>query len=119
LHMTRHPDRAALVGKARDWIDKRGGLGVFLSRWLVSPLGPYVNFIGGTTGLGWRKFTVWGIGGELVWVGLYIGLGIVFSDNLSAAAEIVSDTSGLLVAGLVTVFLGWRVMKILRKSSHH
>ena len=26
----------------------------FLSRWLFSPLGPYVNFLGGATGLPWR-----------------------------------------------------------------
>ena len=110
-----HPDRAALLGKAHHWIDKRGGPGVFFSRWLVSPLGPYVNFIGGATGLGWARFTIWGAGGELVWVSLYVGLGVVFAENIAAVAEVASDTSGILAAGFVTVFLGWRLLAVLRQ----
>jgi len=117
LHrLSSHPDRAALLNKARDWINKRGGPGVFLSRWLVSPLGPYVNFIGGATGLGWARFTAWGAAGELAWVSLYIGLGVVFADNISAVAEIASNASGLLAAGFVTVFLGWRLTRVLRHT---
>jgi len=114
--LSRHPDRAALLNKARDWIEKRGGPGVFLSRWLVSPLGPYVNFIGGATGQNWRRFTLWGAAGELVWVTLYIGLGMLFAENITAVAEIASNTSGLLAAGLITLFLGWRLLKLLKQT---
>lgn len=113
--LSNHPDRRALLEKASDWIDRRGGPGVFLSRWLVSPLGPYVNFIGGATGLEWRRFTLWGVGGELVWVSLYVCLGYFFADNIGAVAEIASDISGLLAAGFVTLFLGWRVIKLLHR----
>jgi len=119
--LSRHPDRAALLGKARSWIEKRGGPGVFFSRWLVSPLGPYVNFIGGATGLGWLRFTLWGAAGELVWVSLYVGLGVVFADNITAVADVASNTSGVLAAGFVTLFLGWRLLAVLRKQrrNHH
>lgn len=113
--VSRHPDRAALLDKARAFITQRGGVGVFLTRWLLSPLGPYVNFIGGASGMVWLRFTLWGGMGEMVWVTLYVGLGYFFANNISAVAEISSDISGLLVAGLITMVLGWRVLKVLRK----
>lgn len=111
------PDRAALIARATDWINQRGGIGVFLSRWLFSPLGPYVNFIGGASNLGWARFSIWGALGELVWVCLYIGLGFGFAHNITAVSEIASDASGLLAAGLVTLILGWRLLKILRQTN--
>ncbi len=67
--------RAALMGKATGYLRDRGALAVFLSRWLFSPLGPYVNFAGGAARLDWGRFTWAGIAGETVWVALYVGLG--------------------------------------------
>jgi membrane-associated protein len=113
--IARKGDRKALLDKARAWINRRGGIGVFLSRWLVSPLGPYVNFIGGATGLDWRRFTLWGAAGELVWVSLYVGLGVAFADNIGAAAELATDFIGALAAGVVALLLGWRVVNVLRR----
>lgn len=100
------PRRAVLLGKARSLIREWGGIGVFLSRWLVSPLGPYVNLAGGAAGIGWARFTVWGAAGEAVWVGLYTGLGYAFASNISAVAEIAGDASGLIAGGVVTLGLG-------------
>jgi len=111
-------DRRAVFDKASDWIDKKGGPGVFLSRWLVSPLGPYVNIISGVAALPWRRFTLWSAAGEVVWVGIYIGLGLVFSDNISAVAEVTGNLSGILAAGLVTLLLGWQIAQALRKHRH-
>jgi membrane-associated protein len=116
--LSRHKDRAALLEKARHYVKTKGGPGVFLSRWLFSPLGPYVNFIGGATGLGWTRFTFWGALGELVWVSLYVGLGILFADNISAAAELATDFLGILAAGFVALFLGMRLFRVLRHPKH-
>ena len=113
------PERHKLLERARAGTARRGGTGVFFSRWLVSPLGPYVNFIAGATGLSWMRFTAWGAAGELVWVTIYIGLGYAFADNISAVAELAGDMSGLLAAGAVTLFLGWRLMLVLKNNRHH
>ena len=94
-----HPKRAAILARATALLRRRGGAGVFLSRWLFSPLGPYVNFAAGAAGLGWVRFTAWAAAGETIWVSLYTGLGYAFADNLAAVAEFASDISGLL-AGL-------------------
>ena len=107
-------ERRKLLDRARTWINLRGGIGVFLSRWLFSPLGPYVNFIGGATGLDWRRFTVWGAAGEAVWVGLYVGLGMAFAGNIAAAGELAGDFSGILAAGTLALFLGLRLRAVAR-----
>ncbi len=112
--LARSPARAALIDKARGQLDKKGWWAVFFSRWLFSPLGPYVNFIGGAAAMNWLKFTAPGAAGELVWVSLYVGLGYFFSSNISAVADLASSASGLLAAGAVAAFLGWRLWIALR-----
>jgi membrane protein DedA with SNARE-associated domain len=101
-HLDRYPKRAALLARAVSLLRHRGGAGVFLSRWLFSPLGPYVNFAAGAAAVTWPRFTLWGAAGEALWVSLYVGLGYAFADNLSAVAEFASDISGLL-AGLAVM----------------
>ena len=110
------PKRAALFKKASALTDKYGGPGVYLSRWLFSPLGPYVNFAGGATGLNWLKFTLWGILGEATWVMIYVGLGYTFADRITEVSDILSNTSGFLAAGLITVGLGLWIRATLKKA---
>jgi len=98
--------RGRLVARARDFIGKWGHLGVFLSRWLVSPLGPYVNFLGGAAGLAWTSFSVGSAAGEAVWVGLYTGLGYAFAGQIQMVADMASSISGFIAAGVVTLGLG-------------
>ena len=100
------PGRAALRAKAEASLDKWGGVGVFLSRWLFSPLGPYVNIAAGLTALNWPRFAIAGALGELVWVGVYVGLGYGFADQMTAIGQILGNASGFLAAGLLTLFLG-------------
>ena len=42
-------------------LEKWGGGGVFLTRWLFTPLGPAINIASGITGLSWARFTAWGV----------------------------------------------------------
>lgn len=102
-----YPRRAAILARARSLLRKRGAMGVFLSRWLFSPLGPYVNFSAGAAGVGWARFTLWSATGEALWVAIYSGLGFVFSNSLSVAADVAANISGLL-AGIVLMALTGR-----------
>ncbi|MBV1868987.1 MAG: VTT domain-containing protein [Marinosulfonomonas sp.] len=103
--------RADLLQRAEHFFDKWGGPGVFLSRWLVSPLGPYINFIGGAAQLNWLKFTAWGFAGEAIWVGLYTGLGYFFSGQIAMVADIAANISGLLAALAGAAVLGWLIFR--------
>ncbi|RYG90846.1 DedA family protein [Loktanella sp. IMCC34160] len=109
--MARHPKRGAILQKAQDKTREWGGIGVYLSRWLFSPLGPYVNLAAGIAGMRWPRFFGWDMAGEATWVAVYVGLGFVFAGQISAIADIAGNLSGLLAAGAVTIGLGiwlWR-----------
>ena len=93
--------RYQLWTKAQDHLQKWGIIGVFLSRWLLSPLGPYVNFVAGAASVRWTLFTGAGIAGELVWVTLYVGLGFAFAENLPLATAYAQETLSSLGAFLV------------------
>lgn len=97
------PRRAAALARARGLVEERGGAGVFLSRWLVSPLGPWVNLVAGAAEMNRARFTLWAVAGECVWVALYVGLGRAFAEYIDAVAEIAADVSGIL-AGTVVAF---------------
>jgi membrane-associated protein len=99
--LVRTPARARLMDRARDSMIGNGMLTVFLTRWLVSPLGPYVNLLAGAAAMSWGRFTLAAIAGEAVWVGLYVGLGQAFSGRIETVAALASDATGLITAILV------------------
>lgn len=117
----RHPKRGAALTQARARLCAKGSSFVFFSRWLFSPLGPYVNVVAGASGMHYRRFAIWDAAGEAVWVSLYIGLGIGFASNIGAIADIATDLSGLIAASVVTVGLGIWLWRRADKSirSHH
>ena len=112
--LDKHPKRASLRRKGEGFMEKWGGSSVFFSCWLVAPLGPYINYISGLTQFHWPRFVMWGIAGEVVWVGGYVGLGYVFADNITEIAGILGNASGFITAGAAVIGLGiW-----LWKASH-
>lgn len=91
---------------ARALLDLRGAVAIFLTRWLFSPVGPWANFAAGAGGIGWARFTLWGVLGEVVWVTLYTGMGWVFAGNLEAASDLLSSGLGLLGGLAAMIGLG-------------
>lgn len=104
--LARKPARVAMRRRADAYMQRWGGIGVFLSRWLVSPLGPYVNFGAGMAPLPHLRFAVWAALGEIVWVLIYVGLGYSFASQMTEIAAILGNASGFLVAGLATAVMG-------------
>ncbi|MAM60111.1 VTT domain-containing protein [Maritimibacter sp. UBA3975] len=101
-----HPARAVLIVRARNFSARWGAPGVFFSRWLVSPLGPYVNLLSGASRAVWPVFTTWSVAGEVVWVSIYIGLGYAYSGYIAEIAEVAGNFVGLLVAIVLALALG-------------
>jgi membrane-associated protein len=106
--------RAKPLASATAMLATRGGVAVFLTRWLFSALGPYINLAAGAAKQPWAKFTLWAIAGECVWVGLYLTLGYVFTGNLAAASSTAVYALGFISAGAVAIGLGWWLVSILR-----
>lgn len=105
------PKRADLRQKCADFLDKRGGGSVFFSCWLVAPLGPYMNYVCGLTKFSWVRFALWGIAGEIVWVSIYVGLGYLFADNITALASLTGNISGFITVLAVVIGLGWWLVR--------
>ncbi|NHB77211.1 DedA family protein [Rhodobacter calidifons] len=105
--LRRDPARDKLLGRAVAIMERKGLLAVFLTRWLISPLGPWVNLTAGSTGYGWGRFTMAGIAGEAVWAGTYVGAGYAFAGNVSAAGDLIGSVLGIVAGAAGVVILGY------------
>lgn len=85
------------VKKAEDFYQKYGGKAILLSRFvpIVRTFAPFVAGIGSMT---YRKFAAYNIVGGIVWVVLFLCLGLFFG-NLS----VVQDHFSLIVVGIVII----------------
>jgi len=90
-------------------LEKWGASGVFLTRWLFTPLGPAINIASGITGLSWPRFTLWGVLGEALWVSIYVTLGYSFGSNIEVLAGVLGNLSMALAMLALAAFLGWRL----------
>jgi len=105
------PKRRKMINEAENMLTRMGGISIFLSRWLFSPLGPYMNIAGGALRMDWRMFSASGILGEVVWVTAYVGLGFLFADDISDLATLLGNASGFVAALAVTAGLGLWIIK--------
>ena len=105
------PSRARLLARARRQLDGNAFTAVYLSRWLFSPLGPWVNLSAGAMRLDWRRFTLGSVTGEATWVVLYVGLGWAFAAQVDRLGSLMGSLAGfaaaLGIAGLLARAL-WR-----------
>jgi membrane-associated protein len=115
--LRKDPARDKLLERAVAMMDRRGTVAVFLTRWLFSPLGPWVNLTAGSTGYGWHRFTVAGVAGEAVWAAVYVGMGYGFAGNITAASDMLGSVLGLLAAGAAMVILGLWLRNALKQQA--
>lgn len=101
--------------KRAEALTKRwSGGGIFLSRWLITALGPWVNVASGIAKYPWRRFLLWDVLGEVVWVILYVGIGYVFSNRVQAISEILSNLNWVILGLIGTIILGWQLVRVVR-----
>src|SRR5579884_491200 len=55
------------MDRAERWVRRWGAWSIFLTRWLITPLGPAVNLISGASEVPWLQFVVWDVFGEILW----------------------------------------------------
>jgi membrane protein DedA with SNARE-associated domain len=115
--LARRPAQAELIGKAQAYARDRGLVAVFFSRWLVSPLGPWVNIAAGVASMSWIAFTTAGVLGEAVWVGLYVGMGQAFGGSIEAASEAIGSLLGMIGAGAAAIAFGWWLLRAARRQT--
>lgn len=101
------------IAPAEHVLLQHGVLGIFLSRWLLTPVGPALNLICGLTRYPFQRFGTMIALGQLVWVIGYVLLGQMFDTQVQRLAALISDLSWLLVA----ILLGGVGLIVLRRTA--
>jgi membrane-associated protein len=109
----RTAERARMVARAEALVARHGLLAVYLSRWPLSPLAPYVCYLAGAARMPRGRFGLASLAGEATWAGLYVGLGFAFAESAAALSQrmgaLSSALTGLaLAAGLWLAWRTWR-----------
>lgn len=78
---------------------------IFLSRFLATGLGPAINILAGLAKIPYRKFLLFDILGEFLYITLYIGLGYVFGDQWETISKILGNATTVLVLIVLLLIL--------------
>ncbi|RMF03761.1 MAG: DedA family protein [Chloroflexi bacterium] len=97
--------QSAAWQKSEAYFKKRGGIAIYLTRWLITPLAIPTNLIAGSSGYPFWKFLLFDLSGELTWIVLYGGLGYAFGSQWELISDFISDFSGLIL-GVVALGAG-------------
>ena len=117
-NVTARFDGAEMLAKAERFSDRWGLLAIFFSRWLVTPLGPWLNLISGSTGYSWVWFTTVGAIGEILWILIYVLLGLYFSDRVQDTADLLVSVSWLIFGIFVLSVAGWKLRQFLQNGTN-
>ncbi len=112
--LSRRKDGDAKVAQAQRFAKRWGGAGIFFSRWLVTPLGPWLNLTSGIAAYPWSRFLCWDVLGELLWVIAYVMLGKFFSDRIQALVEVLGNLGWVIVGLIATLILSLQLLRYLR-----
>ena len=107
---------AEKMERAKEFTKRWGGAGIFFSRWLVTPLGPWINLTSGITGYPWPRFIIWDVLGEVLWVVLYVMLGKIFSDRVQEIADLLGNLTWVILGVIAASILGWKFFQYFRNS---
>jgi membrane protein DedA with SNARE-associated domain len=97
---------------ARRW----GGIGVFLSRWLMTPIGPVINLTSGIAEYPLLAFFCFDVLGEGLWVSLYVTLGRLFSDQVQTLSAALGNFTWVIVGLAAMIGLGWLLLRQYRPA---
>lgn len=102
---------------AEEWMKRREGGAVFISRWLVTPLAPLINITCGVTGYSWPRFLFYCVLGESIWVVLYVLLGRFFSDRVQEMSDLLGDFVWTIVGLVFVLVIGYTLYRNFRSSN--
>jgi len=96
-------------GASTIWINAQSTFGrssrmaVFLTRFLLTAIAIPVNLMAGSS-CDYRRFLIYDIAGETVWIVVYGGLGYLFGSQWELISQFISDFGGLAFG--LALFLG-------------
>ena len=100
--------------QAEEAFNRWGGMAVVWTRFLITGIAVPVNLIAGTSGFGIRRFFVYDLIGEAIWIFGYGGLGYLFGTQWEVVSDVLSNISGLSLGFVILgigIWLGIRQYK--------
>lgn len=102
--------------QAENAFQRWGGMSIFLTRFLITGIATPVNLIAGTSNFPFRRFLLYDMIGEAIWIFGYGGLGYLFGPQWETVGTFLSNISGLLL-GLLILGVGlWLGLRRLRST---
>lgn len=102
--------------KSHKYLERHGKSTVFFTRFLISPMGPFVNAAAGIAAFEMPNFILFAVLGEFLWSCIYLGLGYWFGDSWESIVPIITQVSeilaGMIILGIVIHFF----IKILKQK---
>jgi membrane protein DedA with SNARE-associated domain len=93
--------------RAEGLLQTRGPVAVFLSRTVLSPVGPYVGYLSGAMRLRWLAFTLAAVAGAAIWAISYSLLGYVFATRITQVASLIGNGLGVVLGATAVAALVW------------
>jgi membrane-associated protein len=101
--------RQARIDETRAWVARRGGVAVFLGRW-VAFLRSVVPAAAGAARMPYRRFLAWNVAGGIAWGTAVVLLGYAAGGSYARAAKSLGrDAAVLALAVVLLAFVVWRV----------
>lgn len=101
--------------KARNRFHQNGGLAIFITRFLLTPLAVPTNLIAGISRYPYRLFFVYTVAGTMVFILFFGGLGFIFSEQWRAVGMFIDSYFIWLVAattvGIVAYLIARRIYR--------
>lgn len=108
---------SAQWAQAEKSFQKWGGMSIFLTRFLITGIAVPVNLLAGTGSFPFKRFLMYDIAGEAIWIFGYGGLGYLFGTQWEVVSDFISNFGGLML-GLVVLVAGFLLaMRLLRPNS--
>ena len=108
----------ASLRRVRRQIDRQGWGAVFLSHWLLLPLGAPCNLICGSIGYPLHAFFTADLIGEAIYVSVLVLLGYWFGDQIVRIADLLSIIGPVFIAIGGIAWCGWALWRRLRTARH-
>lgn len=107
----------AVWRRAHTLFSKRGGAAVVLSRVVLTPLAAPTNFVAGSSHYSYRRFMFFALLGEMLWMSVYGGLGVLFAHNWQVVARLLDNV--MLTATIVVIALAgaWMFRRHMRHTT--
>jgi membrane-associated protein len=93
--------QSALWQRAEQYFARRGGVAIFLTRCVLTPIAIPINLIAGSSAYQFGRFVAYDAAGELTWLLFYGALGYFFGSQWEYVSDLISNASGLLVGLLI------------------